>query len=362
MPPAEVAPPAGTADAARAWRAALPPEARRPSTARGALLFSLLAAVWIGSFVGSFLAPTSWLRFVSQAVGPFVIGGLFLLGHDAAHHTLVRGARLNRLLGRLSMLPAFHPFAPWRHLHTVLHHGGTNLKGRNPDFVPLSKDEYDRLPRWRRLLERAYRSAPGIGLYYVAHMLVRPLLIPDRRLPAGHAAFHLDRLLVVAFFALQLWVGYELSALTPDLALPRWLITVSAVVLPWATWVWFGGVLTYLQHTHPRVPWYDDAGEWDFYDAQVRTSVRLTLPRWIERLSLSVLEHPAHHVDPAVSPHQLPAGQKALEACAPEAVVVRLTLREYLRICRTCKLYDYRRHCWLDFAGNPTTPEGLNNQ
>ena len=31
----------------------------------------------------------------------------------------------------------------------------------------------------------------------------------------------------------------------------------------------------------------------------------------------------------------------------------------HLRICRTCKLYDYGRHGWLDFQGRPTTPTGL---
>jgi omega-6 fatty acid desaturase (delta-12 desaturase) len=29
---------------------------------------------------------------------------------------------------------------------------------------------------------------------------------------------------------------------------------------------------------------------------------------------------------------------------------------EYRRILRVCKLFDFERMCWTDFAGNPTTP------
>jgi hypothetical protein len=32
---------------------------------------------------------------------------------------------------------------------------------------------------------------------------------------------------------------------------------------------------------------------------------------------------------------------------------------EYWRTCKACKLYDYRRHCWTDFAGTPTSPLNL---
>jgi hypothetical protein len=30
-----------------------------------------------------------------------------------------------------------------------------------------------------------------------------------------------------------------------------------------------------------------------------------------------------------------------------------------LQLCRVCKLYDFERHCWTDFEGNPTSETGL---
>jgi omega-6 fatty acid desaturase (delta-12 desaturase) len=68
------------------------------------------------------------------------------------------------------------------------------------------------------------------------------------------------------------------------------------------------------------------------------------------------MDHAAHHIDPTIPLYELPPSQKLLEEFAPAySIVERLTIRKYLLICRTCKLYDYRLHCWLDFDGNRTT-------
>ena len=92
---------------------------------------------------------------------PLVIGSLFVIGHDAAHNSLTPVGWLNRLLGRLVFLPAWHPYTSWTHSHNTMHHGWTMFKGRHPDFPPFTKAEYDALPFWRRMLERVYRSPLG---------------------------------------------------------------------------------------------------------------------------------------------------------------------------------------------------------
>ena len=76
------------------------------------------------------------------------------------------------------------------------------------------------------------------------------------------------------------------------------------------------------------------------------------------------MDHAAHHIDPRIPLYELPESQQMLEEQAPDHTIVqRLTWRKYLRICRECKLYDYRGRQWLDFEGSPTTrgykPSGL---
>src|SRR4051812_48996703 len=193
------------AEAAREWRTALPRHWRTSSALRGLLVVAVCAAVYLGTFAGMFLLPTWWARLISLILQPFAIGMLFVIGHDAAHNSLTPIGWLNRLLGRLVMLPAYHPFASWAHNHNTLHHGGTNLKGRHPDFAPFSKEEFDRLPSWRRWLERLYRTPVGIGFYYVFDFYFRCLIFPrGQHRPPRPLAFQLDRLLVAAFFVAQL--------------------------------------------------------------------------------------------------------------------------------------------------------------
>ena len=100
------------------------------------------------------------------------------------------------------------------------------------------------------------------------------------------------------------------------------------------------GVASFVQHTHPRTAWYDDEREWSFYHVQLRSSTHVLLPWPLGPILHNIMDHPAHHLDPAIPLYQLPASQQELEREAPaHSVIVRLTLREYFRICRTCNSF-----------------------
>src|SRR5260370_195889 len=114
--------------------------------------------------------------------------------------------------GSVVLRPRVDRFASWCHAHNTMHHGWTNFKGREPAFPPFSKAEYDALPWWRRRLERIYRSAPGIGLFYFLDFYVKHLLLPpERHRPPYRLAFFLDRLLLAPFLACQVLVRYHLA-------------------------------------------------------------------------------------------------------------------------------------------------------
>jgi omega-6 fatty acid desaturase (delta-12 desaturase) len=55
--------------------------------------------------------------------------------------------------------------------------------------------------------------------------------------------------------------------------------------------------------------------------------------------------------------YRLRQAQKILEDRMPGRIVVQaFTWRWYFDTARRCKLYDYRRRAWTDFAGNVTAP------
>src|SRR5690606_5021288 len=94
----------------------------------------------------------------------------------------------------------------WIHSHNGMHHGWTNLKGKDPVYAPLDKAEFDRLPKWRQWLERVYRSEPGIALLYLVEVWWKQEIAPNAaRLPRGKAVqtYYKDRVLVFAFFVVE---------------------------------------------------------------------------------------------------------------------------------------------------------------
>jgi omega-6 fatty acid desaturase (delta-12 desaturase) len=353
--------PSAASAAARDWKAKLPRELRKASDLHGLALFGVSAAAYWLFFVGMFLAPFLWMRAACTVLEVLAIGALFVAGHDAGHRTLVRTSWLNRVLGRLAMLPAWHPFTSWIYVHNTLHHGWTNFKGRHPDYCPLTKDEYDALPAWRRAVVRFYRSPLGIGAEYVLEFYFNYFLWPDRQRSSPRvAAAGADRLLVLAFFVLQLTLGATLARLNGWSEAASWGWALVSIGVAWLAWAYFMGLASYQQHTHPRIAWYDKEDEWNFYHVQLKSSTHVAMPAFVDRLLHNIMDHPAHHLDPAIPMYGLPAGEKLLEERVGEhAVVVPWTFAEFLRTCRTCKLYDFKRHCWLDFDGQPTTECGL---
>ena len=305
--------------------------------------------------------PTLFWRSVFVGLVPMMIGSLFIIGHDAAHNSFTPYVWLNRLLGRLVLLPAWHPYTSWVHAHNTLHHGGTNLRGKHPDFVPLTREEYGRLPGWRRLVEKLYRSPLGAGPSYLVGFFFSYILFPNKeRRPPLRRQFEWDRLLVLGFFAVQIVVVYFLARLASGLFLPPLPYAFLDVILPWTLWLQFMGFVSFVQHTHPQLAWYDDPKEWSFYHVQLKSSTHVVFPFPIERLMNNIMDHAAHHIDPAIPLYHLPESQRLLEqSCEEHAAVIRWSPWQYLELCRVCKLYDFTRHCWTDFEGNATSDTGL---
>jgi beta-carotene ketolase (CrtW type) len=114
----------------------------------------LIVAGWLLSLFGLLQAePLRWPPLVlalAVALRTFLQTGLFVLGHDAMHRTLVPGhRRLNDGLGRLALLLyAALPFGRCRHQHLRHHRCPGSL--RDPDF--RSSREEDALLWYARFM------------------------------------------------------------------------------------------------------------------------------------------------------------------------------------------------------------------
>jgi omega-6 fatty acid desaturase (delta-12 desaturase) len=313
------------------------------------LLFAACAALpwWPARLLAALL--DGWMIFI-----------LLCIGHDAAHGNVSRSARVNRLISRLAFLPSLTPYSVWVHTHNRLHHGFTNLRGHDWAYTPFSREEFDRLPAWRRALERCYKTVPGLALYYIIEIWWKHVFFYPARGSRERARYALDRLLVVDFAAAQVggllaWQFLATPAgAAPSLACCACLL--AAVVLPWLAFCWFIGLVSFLQHTHPNVRWYANKSEWSFYGGNVQGSVHVVFPWPLDCFMHVIMEHTAHHADSRVATARLREYQQQLEDAYADVVVERFSLAYLRRMLATCQLYDYDNHRWLTFAGHPTKP------
>jgi omega-6 fatty acid desaturase (delta-12 desaturase) len=339
-------------------RDTLPGASRERSTVKGVAYFAVSVAVYCTSFA-LIAYPAGWWGRVGLALANgLAVGILFIVGHDACHGSLTPRSTLNRWLGRLAFLPSLHPYAAWEYSHNALHHGWTNLKGKDPVYCPRTVAEYRALSPLRRRLERLYRSWPGLVALYIGEIWWPLEIAPNpehRRHIDKRGTFVFDRAIVAAFPVVQTAV---LFAIGSDASIAHRIgVALLGAVVPFLAFAWLIGFATFQHHTHPRVIWYADEAEWNFFRAQVQGTVHIVFPRWIEVMLHNIMEHTAHHVDTRVPLYHLTNAQSAIEAAFGEENVITepFTFAGMTRTFRSCQLYSYDTHQWLSFDGVPTT-------
>jgi omega-6 fatty acid desaturase (delta-12 desaturase) len=334
-------------------RAALEPYLERSFLVAWSLFLGDLA-VYFSAVFGAVAFGPVWARLLCAIIAGAAISPLFVIGHDAAHGAYTDNVRVNNVIGRVAFLPALHNYSMWQVQHNQLHHRLVNLKGFN-SWSPLTKAEFDTLPIWRRLVERLYRSPLGFAPYYLVERWWKDKFLPHARARGKRrSVYWMDFGLLVAY--LGSFLG-TLAAL--GFTLPQSTVTSSILfgfVVPFLVWNALMGATIFMQHTHPRVPWFEDMAEWRMLPGQEDASVHVQFPRWYGLISHNIMDHPVHHVHPKIPLYQLPAAQSRLnQLLGDRAVIQRFSPAYLFSTIKRCKLYDYREHRWLDFEGRPTS-------
>jgi len=309
------------------------------------LLVALGGTLWFDNLLAKLVA--------GMAAG-FIIGRLFIIGHDACHQSLTPHRRFNKWLGRIAFLPSLTPYSLWDVGHNVVHHGYTNLKGFDFVWAPLTREEFDALTPWQQRMDRIYRSGWAPGLYYMIEIWWKRMYFPTKTyMGTRRAIFTLDCLLVSAFGAL--WIGavaWAAVATGQSVALAL----LCGFVVPFLFWCAMIGFVVYVHHTHVKVSWHDERSAWSKAQPFVSTTVHLTFPLRIGAVLHHIMEHTAHHVDMSIPLYRLKTAQQFLEDMLPERIVVqKFSWRWYFQTARDCKLYDFTRRCWTDYTGRATS-------
>ena len=335
----------------RSW---LTPLAQR-STWRAFALITLDYILFFGLMAAVVLVDAVWLKLLAALAAGFVIGRLFIIGHDGCHQSLTENRRLNKWLGRMAFLPSLTAYSLWDMGHNVVHHGFTNLKGVDFVWAPMTQDEYRAMSPMRRVAERIYRSGWGPGLYYAVEIWWAKMMFPSKKIMGNtyRPVFTRDCLLVSGFALV--WIAALVGAAFAS-GQSAWLLVLLGFVVPMVFWFNMMGFVIYGHHTHVKVQWHNEKVAWQRAQPFVSTTVHLTFPFRIGALMHHIMEHTAHHVDMSIPLYKLKETQKVLEQMLPGRIIIqRFSWKWYFDTARACKLYDFTRQCWTDFKGRATS-------
>jgi len=320
---------------------------RAPSAARSTFQVTLDFVLCAAAIAGVILVPGLWKFLPALALG-VVLARMFVLGHDACHGSLFRSKLANEIVGRLLFLPTLTTYSLWHVGHNVAHHGFANLKGRDQVWVPFSPEEWEALPRWRRGLERVYRSVWGFGLYYLVELWWNKLLFPTKRhVGAKRRIFVVDSIVSIAVAVGYLTFLVAMAYVTDQ---PWWALVLLGAVLPFLLWNWIMGTVIFIHHTSPEMVWFDKRSEW----LKLRKVDDLTrdyhFPLGLDKLLHGIMLHRAHHYDPGIPNYRLKRATARLMAEGIAQARATVAGWRFLRdLSKRCALYDYRAKQWLAF-------------
>ena len=326
---------------------------RSTSNGKAMLLVGFDAVLFLAAAFCVVAAEGSLIKLVAGAVMGLQIARLFIIGHDACHQSFFSNRDWNRRVGWLVFLPSLTTYSLWEAGHNLGHHVFTNLHGRDYVWTPFSKDEFDALPRWRRTLERFYRSGFGHWAYYLIELWWKKLFFPNEREMPGRRPVHRRDSAIVALFAaswlatlvcLALWTGQSIA-----------LLLGVGFVWPLLVWCAFMGTTIYFHHTHPDLRWYRDPVAWEADRDGISTTVHVTFPGKLGWLLNNIMTHPAHHLDVRIPLYNIEAAQRTLSAAGAGVLEQPFSWRYVLDTARRCKLYDYETQRWMDFEGRHTS-------
>lgn len=330
-------------------RSVIPESCYRRSNPKAAVALVQATVLYAIPMVGLAMTDQWWALLVLWPLAGLAVSGLFVLGHDASHGALFYSRRVNRAVARLCMAPSAHVEAAWDLGHNRVHHGYTTRQGFDFVWHPLTTEEYGVLGRLARARHRVEWSCLGSGAYFLRVVWWEKMWkfsAPGKR----HSAIVRDKLALSVLMVVAVAGAAVLGAFDGGLISAIWM-PIKLLVVPFLIFVQIIGWAVYIHHIAPEIRWWKRA-EWSQFKGQMESTTVLRLPRIANRLWFhNIFVHVPHHVDTRIPFHQLPKAASAIDAAYPTTVrSARLSLFEYLRVTRACKLYDFEAGHWLKYS------------
>jgi len=298
----------------------------RPNLQRSVLALATSVVPFLGLWVLMYFAlQVSYLLVLVLAVpaAGFVLR-TFILFHDCAHGSLLRGRRANARLGAMLGLVVFTPFARWRHEHTLHHATAGDLDRRGTgDIDTLTVSEYETRSWRRRLAYRLYRNPVVMfGFGPLWGMLLAPRWIrPSAPAQIRRSVWRTNLTLAVVVGGLCWLIGWRAFVL----------VDAPLMAMAGAAGIW----LFYVQHQFDHTYW-QHSPEWSYREAALRGSSYLRLPKVLQFFTGNIGLHHVHHLNTRIPNYNL---QRAHDDTPVFRDIPTISLWDGLRAVRL-KLWD----------------------
>ena len=330
-------------------RAVIPGSCYERSPARAVWALVQAVALYVAPIVGLALTDRWWALLVLWPWPGSAWRGCSCSDTMPRTARSLDSRRLNRVIAQLCMAPSAHVEAAWDLGHNRIHHGYTTRQGFDFVWHPATLDEYKAMGGLGRLRHRFEWSCARLGRLLLAHRVVGEDVALQR---PGQATWgdrarqdHARSLLIIVVARDGGDRGAQRRLVAADLA------AVKLFVVPFLLFVHIIGWTVYVHHVSPEIRWWTRR-DWSQFKGQMESTTILRTPRLMNRLWFhNIFIHVPHHVDARIRFDKLPKAARAIAAAYPKTVhSSRLSIRQYLRTTRACKLYDFEAGRWLSYA------------
>jgi len=301
----------------------LPAQAFEPARSRLAWL-PVHVAVIAGSALAMEQKLLPWVLWpLCSVLAGCSFAGLAFLAHETLHGAVVRQHHLRYLVGFIGFLPFMLSPRLWIAWHNRMHHGNANRPGIDPDAYPtldehrqsfLVRVSTDVFGVGRRRLRGLVSLCFGFSIHSTHQLLVAPKRYFRRR---DFVLTLFETLLGVAFWvAVSVWLGplkFLLAYVVP-------LAVANTIVM---AYIFTNHALS--PHTRVNDP--------------LANSLSVTVPRWVDFLTLRFGFHVEHHLFPWMSSRHAPLVRELVRARWPERYQSMPLLRALLAVHRTPRVY-----------------------
>jgi omega-6 fatty acid desaturase (delta-12 desaturase) len=276
-------------------------------------------AMWALMLYAVYQGYSYWMILALAVLAAALLVRIFVFFHDCCHNSFFASSRANTVLGYITGILTFTPFADWRRTHGMHHSSAGDLDRRGVgDVWTLTLEEYREAPGWKRLAYRFFRNP----LFLLGPVSVVLVLVIQRFPSAGARKKQIYSVLLTNLAILAV-IGLARASIGLKAYV---VIQLPILLIAWAVGMW----LFYIQHQFEGVYWARHE-KVDKLLVAMKGSSYYKLPRILQWFTGNIGLHHIHHLRPRIPNYNL---QQCYDDSPSLQVVNPLTIRASLKALR----------------------------